>query len=350
VLGRWRQELAVLRGGMRLDAVSPAVRDALAIAGWDTGVDGAGRPGPISLQLSSWQMRASYATAGQYQMSSSGADEALRCRLHGRPRRLGEAALGPDEAAVVTFPLSAFGLGLGAIGGEWDECRPRLGELLAVGGCVATFPTDGARMADYLVGDGPAAPTAVLASGLSCEGGFRTLVRFATQPDASAVPLSELAAVCLDAAGGGAAGLVIAGETAGLCGARMLRSPGTAAPAFEVPAVRDWISFAPERTFAMTTALIAGVVARAPEGPLAEHLLPLEITGQFFGHFHAAVFSYHPLPQRTVELAALARGLFANHELLDVLHLVWDDRGEAGVAESAFARGVGWISPITQVD
>ena len=73
------------------------------------------------------------------------------------------------------------------------------------------------------------------------------------------------------------------------------------------------------------------------------------MTERLFGHFHAAVFSYRPLPQRTVELGALVRGLFANHELRDVLHLLWDDRGEAGVGESAFVRGVGWIAPITQI-
>ena len=85
-------------------------------------------------------------------------------------------------------------------------------------------------------------------------------------------------------------------------------------------------------------------MARSPS-----HLRPLGITGKLFGHFHAAVFSYHPLPQRTVELAALTRGLFANHQLRDVLHLLWDDRGEAGVGESALVRGVGWVAPITQI-
>ena len=90
------------------------------------------------------------------------------------------------------------------------------------------------------------------------------------------------------------------------------------------------------------------MVARTPEGPLAEHLPPLEITGRLFGHFHAAVFSYHPLPQRTVELGALVADLFADHQLRDVLHLVWDDR-EDGVGESALVRGVGWVAPITQI-
>jgi hypothetical protein len=50
-----------------------------------------------------------------------------------------------------------------------------------------------------------------------------------------------------------------------------------------------------------------------------------------------------------VELGTLLRRLFKEHELRDVLHLVWDDRGEDGVGESALLRGVGWVAPITQV-
>jgi anti-anti-sigma factor len=348
VIARWQQELAMLRGEVRLTALSPAVEDALAVLGWDARTDAAGRR-PTTLQLSSWQLRSDLGTSGQYQMSSAPTEEGLRCRLYGQPRELASSPTGRGGCAVVEFPATAFGLGLGAIGGGYDECRGRVGELLAVGGCVAYFPSDGARLPDYLVADGSAPPRAMLTSGLTCEGGFARLVRFNTQPEASSVPFSELLAVCLEAAGGRAAGLVIAAETAGLCGARLLRSPAEAALPFEVPAVRDWLAFAPERTYAMTTALIAGVVARTPRGPLAAHLLPLEFTERLFGHFHAAVFSYHPLPQRTVELAALARGLFAGHELRDVLHLLWDDRGEAGVGESALVRGVGWISPITQI-
>jgi hypothetical protein len=207
-------------------------------------------------------------------------------------------------------------------------------------------------MADYLVANGPSPPRAMFSSGLTCEGEFSKLVRFSTLPEADSIRLSELAAICLDAAGGRTAGLVIAGETAGLAGVRLRRSPaapGSSAVRFDVPAVREWLSFAPERTHAITTSLIAGVVARAPKGPLAAHLRPLGPMGQLYGHLHAAVFSYQPLPQRTVELADLSRGLFTDHQLRDVLHLLWDDRADAGVGESALLRGVGWVSPITDV-
>jgi anti-anti-sigma factor len=354
VLTRWHQELAGLRGEVELTSLPPAVRETLAIAGWDWHLDAADGPGsgPSSLRQSSWQLHAGSARSGEYQVSASVPEGTLSCRLHGHPDQLTQALPGPDDCDTVAFPDDSFGLGLGAIGATFEQCQERLGELVAVAGCVAYFPSDGARMADYLVGDGPAAPQAVLASGLSCQGSFSKLVRFGTQSEAEAIPFSELAAICLEAAGGKVAGLVIAGETAGLSGARLRRSPAADAGVpvqLDLPEVRDWLSFAPERTYAGTTALVAGVVARRPEGLLAKHLRPLGLWGQLYGHFHAAVFSYHPLPQRTVELRALLRGLFRNHQLRDVLHLLWDDRGEAGVGESALVRGVCWVSPITQI-
>jgi hypothetical protein len=251
---------------------------------------------------------------------------------------------------MVTFPASGFGLGVGALGAQHDQCDERLGELIAVGGCAAYFPSDGARMADYLLGTAGKAPTALLASGLVCEGSYTQMVRFSTRPEAEEVPLSELASVALQAAHGRVAGLVVVGETAGLCGVKLRRSPaGDGSPLrFEVPGVRDWLSFAPERTHAMTTTVIAGVVSSSATGPCAAHLRPHGPSERLFGHLHAAVFSYSPLPQRTVGLDDLVRGLFINQRLLDVLHLLWDDRVDGAVPESALVRGVGWIAPITQ--
>ncbi len=352
VLTRWRQELAGLRGEVQLTSLPPDLQKTLAITGWDWGAVARGSSPEVDARYSSWQMQSTSATIGQYQVSSRVADGALSCHLQGNPKRITQGPYEPENCAIVDFPPRAFGLGIGAIGGSYDECHERLGELVAVAGCVAYFPSDGTRMADYLVGDGPAPPGAVLASGLTCDGEFSKLVRFGAQPEAESIPLSQLASVCLEASGGKTAGMVIAAETAGLTGARLRRSPAAHGPAtltFEVPAVRDWLSFAPERTYSVTTALIAGVAARGSKGPIAEYLRPLGFMGQLHGHFHAAVFSYQPLPQRTVELGELVRGLFKNHQLRDVLHLLWDDRGQAGVGESGLLRGVAWVAPITEI-
>jgi anti-anti-sigma factor len=346
VLTRWQQELALLRGEMQVTALPARVRETFDVSGWDP--DAAS--GPVTLHHSSWQMRSDIAKCGDFEFSTHDAVGGLTCRPHGDPTRLARAVYGPGDCGVVPLSEGAFGLGLGAIGGSFAECGERMGELIAVAGCAAYFPSDGARKPDYLVGAGRVSPRVTLATGLTCEGTFSRLVRFATRADAEAVPLSELAIVCLDAVGKRMAGLIIAGETAGLCGARLRRSPAGDSPVrLILPDIRDWLSFAPERTHASTTALLVGVVARTPEGPLAAHLRPIGLTGRLFAHFHAAVFSYRPLPQRTVDLGTLVRGLFADHELRDVVHLVQDDRREAAIDESALVRGVGWVGPITRV-
>ena len=352
VLARVHQELVVLRGEVRLTSLSSGVRDAFAIAGWDPALALTDRSAAGALRRSSWHSRADFARSGQYEVAGLDAGAALACRTYGDPRRLSEARLEPGDCAAVEFGDAAFGLGVGAIGGTDADCRGRLGELVAVAGCVAHFPGDGARKPDYLLAAGPRRPQAVLASGLVCEGGFSQLVRFSAKPEAEAVPLSELAAVCLRASGAAAAGVVIAGEAAGLSGARLRRSPDAHAesPIFELPALREWLAFAPEPTHAMTTALVVGVVAKGPDASLTPHLRPLGDLGEFSGHLHALVFSYRPLPHRTVELRTLVDGLFADRRLRDVLHLISDDRGERGVAESSFVRGVAWVGPIARVD
>ena len=355
VLARWQQELAVLRGEVQLTSLPPAVEELFAMAGLRSGLPGTGGSGsgPIDLRRSFWHSRDEFETSGHYELTSSVPQGTLTCHLHGDPNQLTRASFGPEDCSLLALPDGRFSLGLGAIGGSYEECHERFGELVAVEGCIAYFPTDGALVADYLVGGGRVVPRAVLASGLSCEGGFSHLVRFTPRPEAEEIPLSELAGIGLDATGAPVAGLVIVGEAAGLSGARLRGSPmGFATAArFEVSAVREWLLFAPERTYARTTIVVAGVVARAPEGPIAAHLRPLAGVGpgRLYGHFHAAVFSYHPVPQRTVELTALLRGLFANYQLRDVLHLISDDRGDAGVNESALVRGVAWVGPITQV-
>src|SRR4029453_9974350 len=87
------------------------------------------------------------------------------------------------------------------------------------------FPSDGARMADYILATPGGTSTATLASGLVCEGSYSQMVRFSTRAEAEAVPLSELASMVLQAGGGRVAGLVVLAETPGLCGGKVRRSP-----------------------------------------------------------------------------------------------------------------------------
>ena len=220
-------------------------------------------------------------------------------------------------------------------------------------GCVAYFPSDGARVPDYLVATdrprrGRCWPPASPARAAS-----RKLVRFNTQPDAESVPLSELAAVCLEAAGGRMRrALVIAGETAGLSGARLRRSPAASAAAAGsmCPAVRDWLSFAPERTYAdddrahrraswpgRRRAAGRSTSARSGDrsGSTATSTPPCSPTIPC----PSAPWSSAPWRGDSSPTTSSATSCIS----------LWDDRGEAGVGESALVRGVGWVAPITQI-
>ena len=353
VLARWQQELAVLRGEVQLTSLSPAVHEIFTLAGWDARLGAVDTDAAAALRHSSWHTAIDLAASGQYELSACASPGTLTCRLHGDPGLLARAPVQPDDCSVVSLPDGVFGVGLGAIGGSYEECGERLGELVAVAGCVAYFPTDGARMADYLEGGERVAPRAMLAAGLTCEGEFSHLVRFSTKPEAESVPLSELAAIGAQTPPAERSpGWSSRARRAGLCGARLRQSPasGPAPVRFDVPAVREWLSFAPERILSddddghrRRGGPGAGGPPRGAPPPARRReraLRALPRRGLLLSPVAAA---HRAARQRWL------KGLFANHQLRDVLHLLRDDRGEAGVGESALVRGVCWVAPITQI-
>jgi hypothetical protein len=198
---------------------------------------------------------------------------------------------------------------------------------------------------------GGRAPKAVLVSGLICRGGFSLLQRFSSTSESEPVTLSEIAGATLDDIGQNTAGLVMVAEATGLVGAWLRLSPGTILfrMQLDVHGVRGWLGTTPQPTHQGTTVLVAGVVSRAPDETLAARLRPVAAGSDVFGHFHAVVFTYRPVPQRTVVLRTLVTRLFAQQRVRGVLHLLGDDRGAAGSGQSSFRRGLCWAAPITQV-
>jgi anti-anti-sigma factor len=352
VLNRMQQEFASLRGELRVGAPSPAVLDALSLAELKSKlVVAAGDAETIHRMRTSTALRAMELTSdawrspislpfrGSYEVSSRDPDGALSCRVYEGPAR------------AVPFPETAFGLGVGALGAAPGDCAVRFGELVAAAGAVVYLPTEGSQVPDFDLGLGGRPSSAVLASGLVCDGEFSQLARFSTQPDAEAVPLGEVARVCLDAVGGDTMGIVMLTEVAGLVGAWLRRSPGTEGSGivFDVEGIREWLGTTPEPAHEGTTALVVGVASRAPDPALAPALRPLGDAPGLVGHFHAVAFTYRPVPQRTVALRVLVTKLFTQQRVRGLLHLLSDDRGGAGAGESNFRRGLCWAAPVTRV-
>jgi len=275
----------------------------------------------------------------------------LRCRLVGEPEHLLGCRFTAPQCRTVSFPATAFGVGLGAFGSAFADCRGRFGEFLAAGGAAAYLPTDGSNVPDYLAATGAFVPAVQVLYALVCEGAFAQLARFEAR-EHGVVSLADLAELGLGIAGADAAGLVMVAESAGLVGAALRRSPATAAEGtapFDHPQIREWLSFTPERAFPRSVALVVGVAARGEHVGLSALLRPLRAGGALAGHFHAAAFSYRPLQKGEIELVPTVSTLFEAETLEGVLHLLSDDRAISGAGQSEFVRGACWMAPITDV-
>jgi hypothetical protein len=276
---------------------------------------------------------------------------ALRCRILGTPELLDGCRFGPEHCRTLRCPADAFAVGLGAFGRDFADCRTRFGEFLTVAGAAAYLPTDGSDVPDYVLASGALVPALEVLYALVCEGSFAALARF-ERPRDGRIGLSAVAEACVEIGGQDAAGVVMVAESAGLVGAALRRSPALEpagdAP-FGYPQVREWLSFTPERAYARSLALVAGVVARAERPELAAWLRPLRRQPWPAGHFHGAAFSYRPLQKGAIDLAPTVSGLFEGESLQSVLHLLADDRDLVGVGESEFSRGACWIAPLGEI-
>ena len=193
--------------------------------------------------------------------------------LLGDPARLpGRGYETADEQTWMAKP-GTVAFGLGALGPNFEECRSRFGEFLAVAGVAAYRPSEGQGRPDFEHSAGAFVPMVRVLHGLAFPTALAAVIRFeatAGPDNRASVPLSRIALACLDRVGGGVVGVVIAGESDGLVGAAIRRSPVGLADdvdPFIHPDVRDWLSITPEPEHSRSMALAVGVAtARARPG------------------------------------------------------------------------------------
>ena len=145
--------------------------------------------------------------------------------------------------------------------------------------------------------------------------------------------------------------MVLVGETAGLVGTALRRSPVGMPHGVDVFAhshAREWLSLTSEPEYARSTALLVGVATRGSSPALAPFVRVLSGNGPaaLKGHFHAAVVPYRPLPRGSFELGPTVQLLFEPGRVETVLHLLGDSRPIVGAGESTFTRGVFWVVPL----
>jgi hypothetical protein len=215
----------------------------------------------------------------------------------------------------------------------------------------------GQGLPDYSLTQGEFHPKVQMLYGVNCIGGFSHFIRFQVADPADRATLSSVVAQCLKLSYCETVGIVMLAESAGLVGTRPKKSPvatdSMGSGRFEVPAIREWMSYSPERVYARNLALVCGVAKspaeRQDEPAFDELLRPLDRPGDVCGHFHAGIFPYRPFKKRTLEFESTVQGLFESGSIQDVLHLLSDHRPQLGVGESEFLSGACWVAPIAEI-
>src|SRR5206468_4517271 len=102
----------------------------------------------------------------------------LQCSLIGQPEKFFNGGFQAADCLSVALPPGTFGLGLGAFGSGFDDCRERFGEFVAVAGTAATLPTDGSSVPDFVVTEEALVPELKVLYALVGKGQIAQMMRF----------------------------------------------------------------------------------------------------------------------------------------------------------------------------
>jgi anti-anti-sigma factor len=349
VLMNFYKKFKALEGSLAIQNPSPQVGDILQLAGLlKFFAPAASADAAATRSRNAGRQHASESTRFEiFDLEGGG----MVCRAQGDPARLDGCQFTADDCQRLSLPSSTLALGLGALGGSFDECRNDFGEFMALGGSAVCLPGNGSTQCDFLVAEGGYVPEIQSLYSLACDGQFGHLVRFEAIDAQRPTGLTELTQAALALVDAPAACIAIAAESGGLIGAALRRSPAVGAQSdapWGFPAMRQWLSFSTERLDAGSMVIAAGVVAHQARSPhvLAPFLRPVGVAGSPLGHVHAVPFRYKPLPEGLIELQRAIKPFIDSESAKTVLHLLCDDRDAQAPEESRFIRGALWVAPL----
>jgi len=347
------KELMAIQGSFAVPKYSDAVKQVIDLAGLSTVLSGEALPrgtAEVADREAAQNIEHRETELGRYDIYHL-RDAVLQLELSGSPVHLRHGAFTANECRRLKFADGVTGLGVGAFGGGYEDCRHRFGEFLAVAGAAASLPSDESNTPDYVMSEGKLVPEVNLLYGMVARGKYAKQIRFEPKDDTHRIPLTELARLALDLSGKDQAVMVVVAETASLVGTALQRSPVDHAEEesiFEFPKVRDWFSFTAEPAHVGSISLVVGFLSRSfnlEVEPFVRIMTSPKHQDIFFGHFHAAAFPYRPLRKGRLEMGPTVNELFEGQNLAGVMHLLPDFREAVGSGESEFIRGAAWVAP-----
>lgn len=347
VLVKYAKQFRQIQGNFGIVSCSEAVGEVLKMAGLFTVLAFQDVKQPSNeLRQEEHHETATYS----YSMNRIPATGDMICRCTGEPEKLRTGGYGATDCRTHAFRAKKYGLGLGAIGLNYEDCKNRFGEFAAFGDAVVYAPAGQVGSPDYIIRSGNLIPKIEMLYGILLEGEFSQTLRFTPKDTSNTLAFSTLLSDMGKISGYERFAMVMLAESAGLVGLALnnqeITSAVQAKPLFGFPAIRESMVYTTEPGFANHICLSLGIVCRQDDPVLKEFTRPLKGFPGMNYHFHTAIFNYHPLKAAQITLQDTISRLFNEENLQGVLHLIQDNRPLTGVGESEFKHGVCWLGRI----
>lgn len=277
----------------------------------------------------------------------------MKCRIQGNPEKIFLRELNQKDCRTVPFGPKKYGIGLGAIGTSYEDCKTRFGDFVGFGDAVVFMPSGRAKSPDYMIKTGALIPEINMLYGILFEGEFDGLVNFSAVTSGESVPMSRLLSHLFELTGEDALVMVMLAETSGMVGVSLSESPvadHTTEELFRFPEVREQVNFTTEPEFRNMMTITVGMAARKEMPQLKDFTRPACEGSPITQHFHSAIFTYHPLRKSDIHLDETITTFFEQDKIQSVLHLINDQREAVGAGESEFTHGTCWVSRINSIE
>jgi anti-anti-sigma factor len=269
--------------------------------------------------------------------------------FYGSPELVMDSGFSKKNAFQINAGDHNFGIGLGALGNNFDDCKNRFGEFIQLGKSIAYLPGDGSKKPDYIVGSGQLVASLTALYGLQFSGNFSHLVRFESDNHHNTITVSDLAENLSKITGSKHFAIVMIAESGGLIGASLNASPIDGKPIFTFPEIKETINFTTEPAHNKGLTVTVGLISSESSEVIKRFLRPIGPDNAIRSHLHSAVFSYIALKKTGINLEETIEYLFETTELKDILHLTNDTREISGLGESRFVQGFCWVACIDEM-
>lgn len=347
VLVKYAKQYRQIQGSFGIRSSSDSVAEVLKMAGLQ---------GVLSFQhvsktiLSEHPQNQKETETYQYTLVSLPSREDMVCKCIGEPEKLKTTAYTATDCQTIPFSGQRYGLGLGAIGQNFEDCKDQFGEFAAFGDAVVYSPAGKPGSPDYMIRSGNLIPKIEMLYGILIEGEFSQQIRFTPKNPAHTMAFSTLLSDLQEMSGFERFAMIMLAESAGLVGLSLnnqsIASSDTKPNIFEFPSVRESMIFTTEPGFQNMISLSVGIVCKKDDPECARFTRPVSDHTDIYSHFHSAIFNNHPAKTAQVTLQETVSRLFNAETIQGVLHLIQDNRPLSGVGESEFKNGICWIGRI----